>query len=108
MATITIAYSGDILSPEKRAAIQVIAVNITIEMLPVARRVMKAFLVTQVSTKRRTTIVMMKAYFTAFVMWLSRFDFIQANSYSEEVCFTDCRLAGALDLNSLNKSSILL
>ena len=85
-----------------------IAVNITIEMQPVARRVMKAFLVTQVSTNRRTMIVMMKACFTAFVMWFSRFDFIQANSYSEEVCFTDYRLAGAWALKSFTKSSILL
>ena len=108
MATITIAYSGDMLSPEKRAAIQVIAVNITIEMLPVASRVIKAFLVTQVSTNRRTIIVMMNACFTAFVMWFSRFDFIQANSYSEEVSFTDFRLGGALALNSVSKSSILL
>ena len=88
MATMTIAYSGDMLSPEKRAAIQVIPVKITIETQPVASRVMKALRVTQVSTNRRTTIVMMKAYLTAFVMLLSRFDFIQAHSYSEVVCLT--------------------
>jgi hypothetical protein len=75
------------------------------QMFPVAIKVIKKFLVIHDKATRRTMIEMRMDFLTDFVRLLSRFDLVQAHSYSEAVYLQLRRSLGTEYLNSLSRFS---